>query len=147
MAVPPLARTASRIMKSPTATGTRTPLAIVVAFSNFGAKRSPFANAVAMGAQPSLWQEIMRGLRDDLSQPSCSNSANAFHMPIKPVPPPVGYKMTSGNSQSNCSANSNPIVFLPSMRYGSFSVERSNQFFLALPSPTMRPQSLMSPLT
>ena len=29
--------------------------------------------------------------------------------------------------QSSCSASSRPIVFLPSRRYGSFSVERSNQ--------------------
>ncbi len=89
-ATPPLPRTASRIMKSPTAAGTRMPLAMVAAFSNFLAKRSFFLNASAMGAQPVLWQEIMRGFLDDLSQPSASSSAKAFHMPIKPVPPPVG---------------------------------------------------------
>ena len=35
--------------------------------------------------------------------------------------------MTSGTSQPNCSASSSPIVFLPSIRYGSFRVEVSNQ--------------------
>ena len=40
-ATPPLSRTASRIMKSPMAAGTRMPLAMVTAFSNFFAKRSP----------------------------------------------------------------------------------------------------------
>ena len=38
---PPLARTASRIMKSPTAAGTRMPLAIVAAPANGSANRSP----------------------------------------------------------------------------------------------------------
>ena len=43
MARPPLARTASRIMKSPTATGTRSPLAIVWGSSGAFANRSPFS--------------------------------------------------------------------------------------------------------
>jgi hypothetical protein len=89
-AVPPLSRTASRIMKSPTAAGTRMPLAIVAAFSTFCANRSPFAYAFAIGAHPSLWHEIIRGFFGDFNQPKASSSANAFHMPIKPVPPPVG---------------------------------------------------------
>src|ERR1700682_1484096 len=35
--------------------------------------------------------------------------------------------MTSGSFHWSCSASSNPIVFLPSMRYGSFSVDASYQ--------------------
>ena len=53
----------------------------------------------------------------------------------------------SGSFQSNCSANSKPIVFFPSIRYGSFSVETSNQSICVKPSPTIRPQSLINPLT
>jgi hypothetical protein len=49
-------------------------------------------------------------------------------MPTSPVPPPVGYSNTSGMRHSSCSASSRPIVFLPSSRYGSFSVERSNHW-------------------
>ena len=52
-ALPPLARIASSIMKSPTATGTRSPLATVWAFGNSSANRSPFSNAVTIGAHPS----------------------------------------------------------------------------------------------
>ncbi len=36
-----------------------------------------------------------------------------------------GYRITSGSAQSNCSASSSPMVFFPSMRYGSFSVDMS----------------------
>ena len=46
-------------------------------------------------------------------------------MPMMPTPPPVGYTITSGSRQPSCSAISRPIVFLPSIRYGSLSVETS----------------------
>jgi hypothetical protein len=39
------------------------------------------------------------------------------------------------------------MVFLPSIRYGSFKVEVSNQPTFALPSPTILPQSSIRPLT
>ena len=39
------------------------------------------------------------------------------------------------------------MVFLPSIRYGSLSVEQSNQPAAALPSPTILAQSLIRPLT
>src|SRR2546429_376411 len=39
------------------------------------------------------------------------------------------------------------MVFLPSMRYGSLSVDRSNQPNFALPDSTSRAQSLIRPLT
>ncbi len=68
-------------------------------------------------------------------------------MPINPVPPPVGYKITSGSRQPVCSASSRPIVFLPSRRYGSFSVDTSNQPMRSAPSRTSRPQSVISPFT
>ena len=90
-AQPPLARIASSIMKSPTAAGTRRPLAIVWAFGNGSANRAPAANARTIGAHPSLWHadQAAAGV-PSCSQPSSRNSANAFHMPISPVPPPVG---------------------------------------------------------
>src|ERR1035441_5371673 len=55
--------------------------------------------------------------------------------------------MASGSSQPICSATSYPIVFLPSMRYGSLSVETSNQPSWGARSATMRPQSEMMPST
>jgi hypothetical protein len=42
-----------------------------------------------IGAQPSACTATMRG-RFEPMKPSASSSANAFHMPIRPVPPPVG---------------------------------------------------------
>ena len=58
---PPLARTASRIMKSPTAAGTRMPLAIVAAPANGSANRSPRSKARTIGAQPSDCTATIRG--------------------------------------------------------------------------------------
>src|SRR6266850_1127129 len=49
--------------------------------------------------------------------------------------------MASGNSQSSCSASSRPIVFLPSIRYGSLSVEQLNQPRSRSPCVTSLPQS------
>ncbi len=92
-AFPPLVRIASSIRKSATAAGTRSPLATVCAFGNGSANRSPFAKARTIGAQPSAWQEISRGNRGAAarsSQPSSASSWNAFHIPMRPVPPPVG---------------------------------------------------------
>ena len=42
-----------------------------------------------MGAQPVDCTATMRG-RLSPSQPIAPSSAKAFHMPIRPVPPPVG---------------------------------------------------------
>ncbi len=42
-----------------------------------------------MGAQPVDWTVTMRG-RFGPIQPSFSISSKAFHMPTRPVPPPVG---------------------------------------------------------
>ena len=42
-----------------------------------------------------------------------------------PTPPPVGYTITLGSLQPSCSAISKPMVFFPSSRYGSFSVDTS----------------------
>ena len=43
-----------------------------------------------MGAHPSAWTDTIRGRRAGLTQPMRSISSNAFHIPIIPVPPPVG---------------------------------------------------------
>jgi hypothetical protein len=43
---------------------------------------------LAFGMQPVACTAIMRGLRR--MKPIASSSAKAFHMPISPVPPPVG---------------------------------------------------------
>ena len=88
---PPLARMASSIMKSPTAAGTRRPLAMVWALANGSAKRCPASKARDdRGAAVALAADQPRQLRRPSSQPSSRSSANAFHMPISPVPPPVG---------------------------------------------------------
>ena len=59
------------------------------AFSHMGASSRPSANAFTMGAQPSACTAYMRG-RAWLTKPMRSISWNAFHIPIRPVPPPVG---------------------------------------------------------
>src|SRR5215207_7602124 len=71
------------------ADGTRMPAARVSAFSKGLAKRSPASKARTMGAQPSACAAIMRG-RSGPMRPTASSSAKAFHMPTRPVPPPVG---------------------------------------------------------
>jgi len=43
-----------------------------------------------MGAQFSACTETIRGRRPGFTQPISSISANAFHIPTMPVPPPVG---------------------------------------------------------
>jgi hypothetical protein len=58
-----------------------------------------------MGAQPLACTVIIRG-RCEPIQPSRSISSNAFHIPTSPVPPPVGYTITSGSVHPNCSASS-----------------------------------------
>ena len=77
-------------MKSPTAAGTRMPLAMVCAPANGSAKRSPPSKARTIGAQPLDCTATIRGRFSSASQPSVASSSNAFHMPISPVPPPVG---------------------------------------------------------
>jgi hypothetical protein len=103
---PPLdRRRMSKIRKSPIAFGTRRPEATVYASGNSAAYFSPASKAWTIGAQPAACTANMRG-RFAPIQPSTSISSNAFHIPMRPVPPPVGYKITSGNAQSHCSANS-----------------------------------------
>src|SRR5881296_1255826 len=53
----------------------------------------------------------------------------------------------SGHRQSICSASSYPIVFLPSMRYGSFNVDTSYQPSGPPFSAAIRPASVMRPST
>ena len=89
MAKPPLSRTARRIRKSPIACGTRMPEAMVCAFSQRGACSSPASKAFTIGAQPAACTATMRGRLLPM-KPIASSSAKAFHMPIRPVPPPVG---------------------------------------------------------
>src|SRR6266852_7971135 len=88
----------------------------------------------------------MRG-RSAPIQPISSISSNALHMPIRPTPPPVGYTITSGSFPPNCSHSSYPIVFLPSTRYGSFSVETSYQPSRSFCSATYLPQSEINPFS
>ena len=88
-AVPPLSRMARRIRKSPIARGTRRPWAAVRAFSHGAAFSVPCSKARTIGAQPSACTETIRG-RFAPIQPIASISSKAFHMPTRPVPPPVG---------------------------------------------------------
>ena len=69
--------------------GTRKPDAVVCALGNSSAKRFPSSNARTIGAHPAACTVTMRG-RFESIQPICSISSKAFHIPIKPVPPPVG---------------------------------------------------------
>src|SRR5262249_54481451 len=75
--------------KSPTACGTRIPDAMVCASSHRGACSVPFSKARPIGAQPAACTATIRG-RFAPTKPIASNSAKAFHIPISPVPPPVG---------------------------------------------------------
>jgi len=86
---PPLSRSASRIRKSPSAAGTRMPAAIVRAFSHAVAALAPLSNARTIGAQPVAWTATRRGSGGEI-HPRAVSSAQAFHMPMRPVPPPVG---------------------------------------------------------
>ncbi|KJR61590.1 hypothetical protein VY88_29635 [Azospirillum thiophilum] len=89
MAKPPFSRTARRIRKSPTACGTRMPDAMVCASSQRGACSSPCSQARTIDAQPAACTATMH-VRLEPMKPMASSSAKAFHMPIRPVPPPVG---------------------------------------------------------
>ena len=53
----------------------------------------------------------------------------------------------SGKRQSSCSPSAYAIVFLPSIRYGSFSVETSYQPSGLPVSAAIRPASVISPST
>ena len=59
------------------------------AFGNFSETSLPSAKAFGIGAQPSAWTENIRGRAAPI-QPSSSISSKAFHIPMSPVPPPVG---------------------------------------------------------
>ena len=45
-----------------------------------------------------------------------SDLSDALVAMLRSLDTPVGYKMASGNVQRSCSASSNPMVFLPSIR-------------------------------
>ena len=95
------------------------PIALLVwASSTRVANSSPASKALTMGAQPvACTATIFGSLVSGEMRPMALSSAKAFHMPMSPVPPPVGYMMTSGrSSKPNCSASSSPMVFFPSMR-------------------------------
>src|SRR6267143_6166777 len=55
--------------------------------------------------------------------------------------------MTSGSVHLSCSASSKPIVFFPSIRYGSFSVDASYQPYSAHARLTTAPASAIEPGT
>ena len=52
--------------------------------------------------QPVVCTAIIFGRRPEI-QPSASNSSKAFHIPIRPTPPPVGYRIAAGKLQPNLS--------------------------------------------
>ena len=62
---------------------------MVCAFSQRGACSTPASNARTIGAQPDACTATMRGRLGPMN-PIASSSAKAFHMPMRPVPPPVG---------------------------------------------------------
>ena len=79
------------------------PAASVSGFSQGSANSVPSLKARTMGAQPSDCTANILGRLPSI-QPIASISSNAFHMPTMPVPPPVGYRTTSGSVHSICSA-------------------------------------------
>ena len=100
-ASPSLSRKARRMSRSPSGPGTRSPLACVTGFSHGVAWSAPASNARTIGAQPvGLGDDHVRQRRV-IGQPATVRtiSANTFHMPISPVPPPVGYTMCVGSRQ------------------------------------------------
>ena len=56
------------------------------------------------------------GVADDTAAFTSAVAALPSSGGIVIVPDAVGYKITSGSCQANCSASSRPIVFLPSIR-------------------------------
>jgi hypothetical protein len=91
IAPPPELRNASSMMKSPMALGTRRPEAMVWALRCSAANFSPVSNARTIGWQPSACTVYIRGrFVPGAMRPSFSISSKAFHMPMRPVPPPVG---------------------------------------------------------
>ena len=65
------------------------PGATVAASCHGSARSSPLLQARTIGAQPSDCTTYIRGRSLPISPIACS-SPNAFHIPIRPVPPPVG---------------------------------------------------------
>ena len=53
-------------------------------------RRAPSAKALTMGAQPSACTAYMRGPLGPDEAHLPRSSSKAFHMPMRPVPPPVG---------------------------------------------------------
>ena len=88
-AVPPVSRMALRISVSANGPGTRSPLATVHASGHSAMRDSPRSKARTTGAQPVDCTAISLGVGPS-TQPSALSSSNAFHMPTRPVPPPVG---------------------------------------------------------
>src|SRR5260221_1846726 len=90
-ASPPLSYSARRMSRSPSGPGTRNPLACVSGFSHGVARSACASNARTMGAQPLACATIMRGkATSGGSHPPSRISAKTFHIPMSPVPPPVG---------------------------------------------------------
>ncbi len=88
------------------ARGTRRPSATVAAF---------FPGRGFLGAALERANDRRAAFRLDRDHPRApsawhpadlSSSSKAFHMPIMPVPPPVGYTIQSGHCQAICSASS-----------------------------------------
>ena len=76
-------------MKSPSAFGTRIPAANVWGSGQASDSGRPSMNALTIGAHPVDWTATKRGSFAP-NQPIARSSANAFHMPMRPTPPPVG---------------------------------------------------------
>ena len=77
------------MIRSPSGPGTHRPAATVCGSGHGSAESLSAANAFTMGAQPVDCTVNMRG-RGPSTQPAAASSAKAFHMPMRPVPPPVG---------------------------------------------------------
>ena len=116
----------ARIRKSPSALGTRRPRRPCRASSQNSDARARCSNALTIGrAAVRLGGDHPRALAD--------RSAHRLHL-LECLPhadqadaSARGIDDHVGQFPPNCSHSSYPIVFLPSMRYGSLSVDTSNQ--------------------
>ena len=126
-ASPLLSCSARRIRRSPSGPGTRRPLACVVGIlPRRRLSSSPAWNARTIGAHPSACATTMCGMRDVLRQPAAVAHLGE-HLPHADQPRAAAGRIDDvrRQRQPSCSASSMPIVFFPSMRYGSRSVETS----------------------
>ena len=147
IAVPPLLRTMSRMMKSPYALGTRRPAASVCASGHIVERpRRP--------AAPSESARSLRPARRSSSAACPRRSSPALPSPRRPSTSRSGRRRRPWDRESRRAASSpsarrprSPWSSCPRCGTALSASTRSNQPSFSLRSATMRPQSLIRPST